>query len=88
MAGEKASTLPRRKTALNNKHGKEVLSDTKDKLIVEIPLVRRIRDVVVQPQAIVVPFQAEDVRIAIPVSEYMTNQPYHCSRNLQIGRRR
>ena len=47
---------------------KIILSETKDELVVWIPLVVRIRPIVIQPQTILIPFQLEDVRIAIGVS--------------------
>ncbi len=39
-----------------------------DKLIVGVPLVARIRPIVVQPQTVFVPFQVENVRVAVTVS--------------------
>ena len=46
---------------------KTILSETKDKLIVRIPVVVRFRPIVIQPQAITITFQIEDIRIAIRV---------------------
>ena len=46
---------------------KIVLSQTKDKLIVRIPLIRRIRPVVVEPNPISIVFQVEHVLVAIRV---------------------
>lgn len=46
---------------------KTILSGTKHKIVLGIPLVPRISPIVVQPQTIVVAFQVEDVRIAIGV---------------------
>ncbi|MGB7957626.1 MAG: hypothetical protein WCF77_02175 [Minisyncoccia bacterium] len=44
-----------------------MLAETEDELIVGIPLVRGIRPVVVQPQTVLVPFQVEDVRVAVAI---------------------
>ena len=46
---------------------KTVLAETKDKLIVGIPLIARIRPIVVELQTAVVTIQIEHVRIAISV---------------------
>ena len=46
---------------------KIIVSETEDKLILGIPLVVRLRPIVVQPQTINVSFQLEDIGIAIPV---------------------
>jgi len=43
----------------------EQLAETEDELIVGIPLVRGLRPIVVQPQAVFVPFQVENVRVAV-----------------------
>ena len=65
-AGEKAWIIPKRKTAPFER-GKKTLSETEHELVVGIPLVARIRPIVVQPQAVVVAFHIEDVRVAIAV---------------------
>ena len=49
------------------RRGKEALAGTEHKLIVRIPLVVKIRPIVVQPQTAAVPFEVEDVRVAIPI---------------------
>ena len=43
------------------------LAKTEDKLILGIPLVARIRPIVVQPQAVLVAFEFENVRVAVAV---------------------
>jgi hypothetical protein len=63
----------------------------KDKLVVEIPLIARIRPIVVEPKTIVIPVDIENVRIAIGVGLYMPRHPHHrqfnplkCKRNLAV----
>jgi hypothetical protein len=48
-------------------HGKEALAATENDLIVEIPLVVRVRPVVVQPRAVLVALAIEDVRVAVGI---------------------
>jgi hypothetical protein len=48
-------------------HGKETLATTENDLIVKIPLVVRVRPVVVQPRAVLVALAAEDVRVAVGI---------------------
>jgi hypothetical protein len=54
---------------------------TKDKLVVEIPLVAGIRPIVVEPKTIIIPVDIEDVRIVIGVGPYMPRHPSHCQPN-------
>ena len=65
--GEKVWIIPRRKTATYDGRGKGALVTTEEELIVEIPLIVRIRPIVVEPQPVLVAFELEDVRIAIRV---------------------
>ena len=52
---------------LNNAEKKR-LSEAKDKLIVEIPLVRGFRPIVVEPKTVVIPVHIEHFRIAVGIS--------------------
>jgi len=61
-----------------------MLSEAEDKLVLGIPLVVRIRPVVVQPETVLIPFQLEDIRIAAAVGDgCMTRHPSHCLSNPQ-----
>ena len=51
----------------SEKVGGEIKRFAEGELIVGIPLVAGLRPVVVQPQAVLVPFELEDVRVAIRV---------------------
>lgn len=62
-----AKKIQKRKTALLNNAEKKTLSEAKDKLIVEIPLVRGFRPIAVEPLAVVIPIDVENIRIAIRV---------------------
>jgi len=44
-----------------------ILSETEDELVLRIPLVRRLRPVVVQPQPIVIVFKVEDVQVPVGI---------------------
>ena len=46
---------------------KEAVSEAEHELIVRIPLVVRLRPIVVQPQTVIVRFEVENVRIAVGV---------------------
>jgi hypothetical protein len=46
---------------------KEPLSETEHELIVIVPIIVRVRDIVIQPQAVVIAVHVEDVRIAIAI---------------------
>ena len=48
--------------------GKETVAETEHELVVKIPLVVRIRPIVVEPQAILVTFHIKDVRVTVGVS--------------------
>lgn len=72
----------KRKTATCEAAEKVRLSKTEDKLIVRIPPVGGLGIVVVQPQAVVIAFEVEDVRVAVPVSWCARYRLYHCPRNL------
>ena len=50
---------------------KKILSETKHDGVLGIPLVPRLRPIVVQPQAVLVAFQVEHVRIAVAVSFFV-----------------
>lgn len=49
---------------------KKALSEAEDHLVVEIPLIVGIRPVVVQPQAIRIVFNLEDIEVAIGIRVY------------------
>jgi hypothetical protein len=57
---------PRRKKRTSSGE-KKTLSEAKDKLIAEIPPVRRIRPVVVKPETVIVPVHVENVQVAVGV---------------------
>lgn len=57
-----------RKTPRNFCGVKKRLSETKDKLILRIPLVVRLSPIAVEPQTIVIVFKLEDVRITVGIS--------------------
>ena len=46
---------------------KETRSEGENKLIVSIPMIARIRPIVVEPQALIIAFQVEHVRIPVAV---------------------
>ncbi len=46
---------------------KKRLSETEDKLILGIPLLLRLRPIVVQPQPVVITIQVEDIRVTVLV---------------------
>ncbi|MCX6812366.1 MAG: hypothetical protein NTW79_01960 [Candidatus Berkelbacteria bacterium] len=50
-----------------SRHGKEILSEAEQKAVAGIPMIRRIRPVVVQPQTVRVAIQVEDIRLAVTV---------------------
>jgi len=58
--------IPKRKTALYSAERK-ILSQTENKLVLGIPLVRGLSDVVVQPQVVVITFHVEDARVAVRI---------------------
>jgi len=66
-AGEKVLRIPKRKTALYSAE-RRILSQTENKLVLGIPLVRGMSDVVVQPQVVVITFHVEDARVAVRIS--------------------
>jgi hypothetical protein len=68
VAGARASVIQTRKTA-PCRRGKERVSEAERKLVVRIPPVVRLGPILVQPQTVIVAFQVEDVRVAIPVSD-------------------
>lgn len=62
VAGWENSKMEKRKTVLN-KHGKKILSTAENELVIMIPLILWIRPFVVQPDAIVVVIEFEDVLV-------------------------
>ena len=60
---------------------KKALSETENKLVLRIPLVVRLRPIVIEPQSIVIVFQVEHVRIATGISLCVTRRLYHCPSN-------
>lgn len=62
------TVAPRSGAKVGDGRGKEALATTENDLIVEIPLVVRIRPVVVQPRAVLIALAVEDVRVAVGVS--------------------
>ena len=62
------------------------ISQDKDKFVLRIPSVLGIRPIVVQPQAIIVPVQVENVRVAITVS-YVRNAIHATAQVIRQGRK-
>lgn len=77
-------TIPQSKTATGSR-GKKTVSETEHERVVRIPLIIRFRPIVVQPQAIVVVFQLEDVRVALGVGfvRYAIHDTAHLVRAAQ-----
>ena len=86
-AGKRVCKTRTRKTAIFSR-GKENVAKTEDKLVVRIPPVVRLGPVVVEPQTVVIAFEVEDVRVAVPVCECAPCRPSHCPRKSdQVGKR-
>lgn len=75
MDGRRIWKIRQRKTATSEVAGKKTVSETKRELVVRIPIVRRLRPIVVQPQTVVVAFELEDVRVAVGVGVCAVRHP-------------
>jgi hypothetical protein len=83
VGGRKIWRIQKRKTAVSKTAEKKIVSETEYKLVVRIPRVVGFSPIVVEPQTVVVPVQAEDVRVAIGVRICVTRQPSHCPSGVQ-----
>jgi arsenate reductase-like glutaredoxin family protein len=66
-AGKRIWITHQRKTATYKDRGKKTVSEAEHELVVRIPRVVGFRPIVVEPQAVLVAFQVEHVRVAIGV---------------------
>lgn len=60
------SRILQRKTA-PCRRGKEALAETEEELVLKIPLIARLRPIVIEPQTILIALDLEDVRVPVGV---------------------
>jgi hypothetical protein len=77
-AGRRILLILKRKTATCKVTEKKTVSETEHELVVRIPLIVRLRPIVVEPQTVFVPFEVKDVRVAVLVGVCATRHPFHC----------